>query len=65
MHHRDVAVAMRLALSGAMDGQVVNATDDAPVTVFEMAVLAGQPIEGSAEALSNPWSGRMDSTLLR
>ncbi len=65
IHHRDVAVVMRLALSGAMDGQVVNATDDAPVTVFEMALLAGEPIGGSAEPLVNPWSGRMDSTLLR
>ena len=65
MHHRDVAVVMRLALSGAMDGRVVNATDDAPVTVFEMALLAGEPIDGSAAPLVNPWSGRMDSTLLR
>jgi UDP-glucose 4-epimerase len=65
MHHRDVAVVLRLALSGAMDARVVNATDDAPVTVFEMALLAGEPIEGSAEPLVNPWSGRMDSTLLR
>lgn len=64
-HHRDVAVAVRLALSGAMDGQVVNLTDDAPVTVFELAKLAGHPIEGSAAPLVDPWSGRMDSTLLR
>lgn len=65
MHHRDVAVLMRLALSGAMDGQVINASDDAPVTVFEMAALAGKPIEGSNEPLINPWSGRMDTTRLR
>jgi UDP-glucose 4-epimerase len=65
LHHRDVAAVMRLALSGAMDGRVVNATDDAPVTVFEMALLAGEPIEGSAKPLVNPWSGRMDSALLR
>ena len=39
MHQRDVAVVMRLALSGAMDGRVVNATDDAPVSVFEMVIL--------------------------
>jgi nucleoside-diphosphate-sugar epimerase len=64
-HHRDIAVAMRLALTGVMDGRVVNVTDDAPVTVFEMASLAGQPIEGSAEPLANPWSGRMDGTLIR
>ena len=30
---------------------MVNVTDDAPVTVFEMALLAGEPIEGSA----SPW----------
>ena len=65
VHHRDVAVVMRLALSGAMDGRVVNVTDDAPVSVFEMALLAGQPIEGSAEPLANPWAGRMDSSLLQ
>jgi nucleoside-diphosphate-sugar epimerase len=64
-HHRDIAVAVRLALTGVMDGRVVNVTDDAPVTVFEMAGLAGQPIEGSAEPLANPWSGRMDGTLIR
>ena len=64
-HHRDIAAAVRLALTGVMDGRVVNVTDDAPVTVFEMARLAGQPIEGSAEPLTNPWSGRMDGTLIR
>jgi len=64
-HHRDIAAAVRLSLTGAMDGRIVNLTDDAPVTVFEMARLAGQPIEGSAEPLGNPWSGRMDGTLIR
>ena len=64
-HHRDVAAAVRLALSGVLDGRVVNLTDDAPVTVFEMARLAGQPVEGSAEPLVNPWSGLMDGTLIR
>jgi hypothetical protein len=60
-----VAVAVRLALSGALHGQIANVTDDAPVTVFDMARLAGAPIEGSAEPLANPWAGRMDSSLLR
>ncbi len=64
-HHRDIATAMRLALNGVMDGRIVNVTDDTPVTVFEMAQIAGQPIEGSAEPLTNPWSGRMDGTLIR
>ena len=64
-HHRDVAVVVGLALSGALDGRIVNVTDDAPVTVFEMALLAGQPIEGSSAPLLNPWAGRMDSSVLR
>lgn len=64
-HHRDVAAVVRLALSGTLDGRIVNVTDDAPVTVFEMAELAGSPIDGSAEPLANPWAGRMDSSLLR
>jgi nucleoside-diphosphate-sugar epimerase len=65
-HHRDIAAAVRLALTGAMDGRIVNVTDGAsPVTIFEMARLAGQPIEGSAEPLTNPWFGHLDSTLIR
>lgn len=64
-HHRDVAALVRLALTGAADGRTVNLTDDAPVTVLEMAQLAGQPLEGSAEPLANPWSGRMDASLAR
>jgi len=64
-HHRDVAVAFRLALTGAMDRRIVNITDDAPVTVYDMALYAGGPIEGSAEPLVNPWAGRMDGSLAR
>ena len=64
-HHRDVAVVVRMALDGLMDGRVVNLTDDAPVTVFEMSALAGDPVAGSAAPLVNPWAGRMDSARLR
>lgn len=62
-HHRDVMTAVGIALSGAMDGRVVNIADDAPMTVLEMTEIAGDPIEGSAEPLANPWAGRMDTTL--
>jgi len=48
-----------------MDGRIVNVTDGAPVTIFEMARLAGHPIEGSAEPLANPWFGHLDGTLIR
>jgi UDP-glucose 4-epimerase len=64
-HHLDVAAAVRLALSGALDGRIANLTDDAPVTVFDMARLAGDPVDGSAQPLVDPWAGRMDSSLLR
>lgn len=64
-HHRDVAGAVRLALNGVLDGHIANVTDDAPVTVFDMARIAGTPIDGSADPLANPWAGRMDSTFLR
>jgi nucleoside-diphosphate-sugar epimerase len=62
-HHRDVMTAVGIALSGAMDGRIVNIADDAAVTVFEMAELAGSPLPGSSEPLVNPWAGRMDATL--
>lgn len=65
VHQRDVATVMCLALAGNMDRRIVNVTDDAPVSVYEMTVMAGNPIPGSAEPLENPWSGRMDGTLVR
>lgn len=64
-HHRDVAAAIELAVGGVMDGRIVNVTDDAPVTVYEMARLGGNPVAASAEPLANPWAGRMDGSLLR
>jgi UDP-glucose 4-epimerase len=65
VHHRDVAGAVELALTGAMDGRIVNICDDAPATLYEMARLVGAPMESSAEPLSDPWMGRMDGSLLR
>ena len=65
VHQRDIATVMGLALAGHMDGHIVNVTDDAPVSVYEMTLIAGVPIPGSAEPLDNPWSGRMDGALVR
>jgi UDP-glucose 4-epimerase len=65
VHQRDVAGAVELALTGAMDGEVVNICDDAPATLYEMASLVGSPIEASAEPLVDPWMGRMDGSKLR
>jgi nucleoside-diphosphate-sugar epimerase len=65
IHHRDVAGAVELALTGAMDGRIVNICDDAPTTLYEMASIVGSPIEPSAEPLTDPWMGRMDGSRLR
>jgi len=64
-HQRDVARAVELALTGVMDGRIVNIVDDAPTTAYEIAGLVGSPIEPSAEPLTNPWMGRMDGSRSR
>jgi nucleoside-diphosphate-sugar epimerase len=65
LHQRDVARAVQLALTGVMDGRIVNITDDAPTTLYEMAGVVGSSIEPSAEPLTDPWMGRMDGSRLR
>ena len=65
IHQRDVAEAMKLALKGGMDGEVVNVTDDAPTSVYEMARVIGATVEPSSAPLPNPWMGRMDGAKLR
>ena len=65
IHHQDIANLTKLALSGALDGQIVNATDEAPLTIFELCELVGAPIAPSSEPLANPWSGQIDGTRAR
>jgi UDP-glucose 4-epimerase len=65
VHHRDVGVAMGLALQGVMDGRVVNITDEAPTTAYEIAQIVGDPMEPAAEPLANPWMSHMDGSLAR
>lgn len=65
IHHRDIANATLLALTGALDGKIANVVDDAPVTAFEIGQLVGQPLEPLAAPLDNPWAGRLDRTVLR
>jgi UDP-glucose 4-epimerase len=64
-HQRDIARAFELALTGVMDGRIVNIVDDAPITLYEMASIVGASIEPSAEPLTNPWMGRMDGSRSR
>jgi UDP-glucose 4-epimerase len=64
-HQRDVALAFRFALSGAMDGKIVNIADDAPSTLYDMARAVGVTVASSAQPLVNPWWGRADAALSR
>ncbi|MFC9689135.1 NAD-dependent epimerase/dehydratase family protein [Kribbella sp. NPDC056951] len=65
IHHRDIALAMLIALTGAMDGRVVNLSDDAPTSIYEIARIVGAEYKESSEPLENPWKGHVDGTLAR
>lgn len=65
VHHRDIAAAMNLALTGAMDGRIVNIADDAPTSIYELVELVGGTMDPSSEALANPWRLHMDVSLAR
>ena len=65
LHHQDIATAVKLALSGAWDGRIVNTVDDAPTSVYEILGLVGAIMEPSSRPLENPWSGHADGTLAR
>jgi nucleoside-diphosphate-sugar epimerase len=65
IHHRDIAAAMKLALSGAMDGHIVNITDEAPTSLYELAEVVGETMEPSSEPLGNPWHLHVNGSLAR
>jgi UDP-glucose 4-epimerase len=41
IHHQYIYTAIIMALDGVMDGRVVNITDEAPTTLYELLKLAG------------------------
>src|SRR5690606_28177777 len=65
IHHRDVAVAIRLALEGRCDRRVVNICGEAPTTLYELAALVGEPVAGTSEPLDQPWRLHVDGSLAR
>lgn len=65
IHHRDIATAMNMALAGDMDNRIVNISDEAPTSVYELAKIVGQQIASSSEPLQNPWYLHVDSSLAR
>ena len=65
VHHRDIATAMRLALTGALDGETVNIADDAPTSIYELVEMAGGEMPPSAAPLANPWHLLVDNARAR
>ncbi len=65
IHHRDIATAMNMALAGTMDRRIVNISDEAPTSIYELAQLVGESMESSAEPLPNPWNLLTDISLAR
>lgn len=65
VHHRDIATAMNLALTGAMDGRLVNIADDAPTSIYELVGLVRGTMEPSSAPLENPWRLHIDVSLAR
>jgi UDP-glucose 4-epimerase len=65
IHHRDIAAAIKLALEGAFDGRIVNISDDAPTSVYELAALVGEKLDSCAEPLNSPWQLLVDTTRAR
>lgn len=65
VHHRDIATAINMALSGVMDGRIVNISDEAPTSVYELVRLVGATMEPSSEPLTNPWYLHIDGSFAR
>ena len=65
IHHRDIATAVNMALTGTMDGRIVNISDEAPTSLYELSRLVGVRMESSSEPLKDPWYLHSDSSFAR
>ena len=65
IHHRDIATAVNMALTGIMDGRIVNISDEAPTSLYELSRLIGVTTESSSEPLTDPWYLHSDSSFAR
>lgn len=65
IHHRDLATAIKLALDGTFDGRIVNFSDDAPTSLYELVALVGETLEPSSAPLESPWYLHVDGSLAR
>lgn len=65
IHHRDIYTAVMMALDGIMDGRIVNISDEAPTSIYELLSIVGETMVSSSEPLVNPWYLHVDSSLAR
>lgn len=65
IHHRDIATVTTLALAGAFDGHIVNISDEAPTTIYELVRIVGETMDPSSEPMQNPWYLHIDASLSR
>ncbi len=69
LHHLDVTQALTLLLhTDGLDGEIFNAADDAPISLYELADsfgLAGDTFDPAEGPLDKPFEGTMDISKLR
>jgi len=65
IHHRDIAAAINMALAGALDNRIVNISDEAPTSIYELVQLVGHTMASSSAPLPNPWYLHADGSLAR
>lgn len=65
IHHRDIAAAVTMALGGSFDGRIVNISDEAPTTIYELVQLVGETMNASSAPMSAPWYLHVDASLSR
>lgn len=65
IHHRDIYTVILMALEGRMDERIVNITDEAPTSLYELLQIVGETMPSSSAPLTNPWYLQADGSLAR
>jgi nucleoside-diphosphate-sugar epimerase len=68
VHHADIGQALlRMLRTDAVDGEIFNVADDAPVTTHELFELNAEPVppDAASRPLEDPWEGIIDTAKIR
>jgi nucleoside-diphosphate-sugar epimerase len=66
IHHADVAQALLRALNApGVDGRIFNASDDAPLTAYELHQVNGRSMPGNEATDGDMWHGIVDTWRIR